>query len=275
MIKIYSFTCHRPDFVALQLYSLRKYLKEDFEFIVLDNSKFGQESGKFYDAFHEQGRQLGVSVIDILKDQNLIDRCQAIELSCPLFNSAGQYTNANVACAYGRCWAWENIISKEQGPIAMLDSDVFLIQPVKLTDSLYPHVICNIPDGRVHQDGRCFRYMWPTFFLADMARMPDPETLNWWCGRIEGIPVDVGGQSYHYFQAHPGLDVSHITQRHYCYIEGEDWKSLAFQPPNYDQFYLKDGIILHYRSGSNWNRMSEDYHAKKTEWLKRRIEEGK
>ena len=275
MIKIFSLASNRPDFIALQLHSFRKYLKEDFEFVVFNNSKFSAGCDEFYDAIHEQGKQLGVSIIDIPKDQNLIDRCQAIELQVRLFNSDGRYSVANVAGAYPLAWAWENIISKGRGPIAYLDSDIFLIQPIKLTDSLNPHVICGIPDGRIHADGRCFRYIWSTFFLIDMARLPDPETMVWWCGRIEGVPVDGGGQTYHYFQAHPDLDVGYIKQSHYCWLEESEWKSLDFQPPNYDEFYLNDVTILHYRSGSNWDGKTKEYHAKKTEWLKRRIEEGK
>ena len=270
MLKIFSFASHRVDFIALQLHSFRKHLKEDFEFTVFNNSEFGNPVAGPSAAIHEQGRQLGISVIDIPKNQDLINRCQAIELSCPLFDPQGRYSNANVAHSYALRWAWENVISKERGPIAIFDSDVFLIQPIKLTNELYPHVICNIPDGKTHEDGRVFHYMWPTFVLIDMARLPDPETLNWWCGRIEGTPVDVGGQTYHYFQAHPDLDVYNIRRLFSYFIEGLE--SLNFQPPNYDEFYLKGGTVLHYRSGSNWDHKSAEYHAKKTEWLKQRIE---
>lgn len=266
MIKIYTFGSHRADFIGLQMHSFRKHLREEFEFIVFNNSQFGWSGRESYGAIHEQGRQLGIPVIDVQKDQDLINRSQAIEFACTLFNPQGQYSNANVAHAYALRWAWENYISKERCPIALFDSDVFLIQPTKLTDTLNPHQLANIPDGKPHPDGRAFMYMWPTFVLADLARMPQPETLNWWCGRIEGVPVDVGGQTYHYFQAHPELDIYHIPRAH---SPNED--SCPVHPADYDEFYLKDATVLHYRSGSNWNHQTPDYHAKKTEWLKARI----
>lgn len=267
MIKIFTFVSNRPDFIDLQMYSFRKYLKEDFEFVVFNNARLSGD--RSYDEINARCKAVGATSIDVQKDAQLIAECQKLEFTCNIFNPSGIYSIANVAHAYALCWAWNNYISKEKGAIAILDSDVFLIQPVKLTDTLYPHQMANLPDGKTHVDGRVFHYMWPTFVLADMSRLPDPETLNWWCGRVEGTPVDVAGQTYHYFQAHPDLDVVPIRRLHSGYL---DESACPVHPANYDEFYLKDGIVLHYRSGSNWNLQVPDYHKKKTEWLKRRIE---
>lgn len=268
MIKIYTFASHRVDFIGLQLHSFRKHLNEEFEFIVFNNAKLSGDPS--YDGINQQCRQNGISVIDIPRVPELVSRCQQLESTCAIFNPSGIYSIANVAHAYALCWAWENVISKEKCPIAMMDSDVFLIQSIKLTDTLYPHHLVNISDGREHPDGRVRYYMWPTFVMVDMARLPVPETMNWWCGKIDGVPVDVGGQTYHYFQAHPELDVFNLSRRHFS----EDDPEVKIYPASYDEFYLTGGTVLHYRSGSNWNRKSDDYHQKKTEWLKRRIEEG-
>ena len=270
MIKIFTFVSNRPDFIDLQMESFRKNLKEAFEFVVFNNAKLSGDPA--YTAINDRCRAVGATSIDIERDPELVDVCQKQEFTCSVFNPSGVYSIANVAHAYALCWAWKNVISKEKGAIAIFDSDVFLIQPVKLTDTLYPHQMVNVPDGRTHSDGRVFHYMWPTFVLADMARLPDPETLNWWCGRIDGVPVDVGGQTYRYFQAHPDLDVVPVRRLHSGYL---DESACPVHPANYDEFYLEDGIVLHYRSGSNWNLMPADYHAQKTGWLKKRIEEGK
>jgi hypothetical protein len=259
MIKLFTFAANRPDFIGLQMHSFRKHLKEDFELVVFNNSRFDTTGGADYDGIHQRSREAGATVIDVEKDPDLIERCQKIELSGPIFNRQGLYTSANVAHAYALCWAWENYVAKEKGAVGIIDSDVFLVEPIKLTDALVPHVMRNIPDGKPHVDGRTFMYMWPTFFLADMARLKEPLTLNWWCGRIEGVPVDVGGQTYHYFQAHPELDVAPIK------------RSYSGQPLDYDEFYLNDATILHYRSGSNWNHKSREYHEGKTNWRKERI----
>src|SRR6266568_4643229 len=256
MIKIFTFGSHRTDFIRLQDYSFRRHLREDFRFIVFNNALFDSAGGADYNGIHAAGREVGATIIDIQKDKDLIDRCQRIELSCTLFNHAGLYSNVNVAHAYAFCWAWENVIAKEKGAIAILDSDVFLIMPTKLTDTLYPHQLCGIPDGRRHPDGRVFHYIWPRFVLADMDRLPDPTEMNWWCGRIHGVPVDVGGQNYHYFQTHPDLDKDDVRCQHSSRMEGPN----VFAGGDYDEFYLKDATVLHYRSGSNWNHQTNEFH---------------
>lgn len=270
MIKIFTFASHRADFIPLQLYTFRKYLKEDFQFVVFNNARYDWAGGTSLNGINEECNRAGIQVIEVQKDQALLDRCQSVEFACTMLNRQGLYSNANVAHAYAFCWAWDNIMSKETGPIAIFDSDVFLIQPTKLTDTLYPHQICRVLDGKPRPDGTAIHYMWPTFVLIDMARFPDPQTLWWYCGRIDNVPVDVGGQTYHYFQAHPDLDVYDVRHTH---SPNED--SCPVHPADYDEFYLKDATVLHYRSGSNWNHQSGEYHHQKTEWLKRRIEEGK
>ena len=273
MIKIYSFASNRPDFIGLQLHSFKKHLKDPFEFIVFNNAQYDSTGGADYQGLHNAGKENGIQVIDIQKDQDLINRCQVLEPSCSLFSHHhGTYSNANVAHAYAFNWAWENYMLKEKGPIAIFDSDVFLIQPISLIEVLGQHQICCIQDGKPHPDGRAFHYMWPTFVVINMATLPDPQTLNWWCGRIEDVPVDVGGQSHWYFKSHPDLDVYYVKRLNSYYLNIED--QVPFSPSNYDEFYPAGITVLHYRSGSDWDHKGIEYHAKKTEWLKKRINEG-
>ena len=158
MINVFTFGSNRVDFIGLQMHSLRKHLKEDFELVVFNNAQFDSTGGADSYGIHQAGKEAGATVIDVQKDPGLVARCQEIELSCDIFNHQGLYTNANVAHAYALCWAWNNYISKERGPVAIFDSDVFLIEPIKLTDSL-THQMCNVADGKPHPDqlrhGQC------------------------------------------------------------------------------------------------------------------------
>jgi len=269
VLKIFTFTSNRPDFIDLQMNSFRRHLKEDFEFVVFNNSKLSGDS--CYDEINKRCREVGATSIDIQRDLALVEECQKLETACSIFNPHGVYSIANVAHAYALNWAWQNVISKETGPVAIFDSDIFLVQPIKLTDVLYPHQLCCVYDGKPRPQGPPIMYMWPTFVLIDMARFPDPQTLNWFCGRIENVPVDVGGQTFHYFQAHPELDIFNVPRTHFCDSESGNFDIL--NPSNYDEFAVGDSVVLHYRSGSNWNRRSPEYHQKKTAWLKQRIGE--
>lgn len=270
MIRIFTFASHRTDFIGLQLDSFRKHLRDEFEFVVFNNSKFDNQGDSLYNEIASTCSRLGVRCIDIQKDDNLIRRCQAIEKACTIFQWQGRYSNANVSHAYALCWAWENVMAQERQPIAIFDSDVFLIESISLEKGMAPYDICRIPDGRPRHGREPIRYMWPTFVLLNMATLPDPRLMFWYCGQVDGVPVDVAGQTHHYFEAHPELKVLNTPHTHFA-----DSDRCPVGPADFDEFYLPvDGeprTVFHYRSGSNWNHQSHEYHVRKTEWLKQRI----
>ncbi len=258
MLKIFTFAHKRPDFIGLQVRSFRQYLQEPFEFVVFNNAAFDQHRGP-HDEINRQCDQWGAQVIDVQKEPEIVDWCQAQEITGPLFHESGRYSNPNVACAYPLCWAWARHISKETSPICFLDSDIFLIQPVCISERLQTYDLCYIPQFRVG----AAEYMWNAFFSADLSRLPNPSTLNWWCGRVNDVPVDVGGQTCHYLKDHPELKVLRI---HSAFIP--DDPKTNFHPTNYEHIYFDDKLFgLHYRSGSNWNHQPAIYHEKKTRWL--------
>ena len=103
--------------------------------------------------------------------------------------------------------------------------------------------------------------------LADMSRLPDANEINWWGSLVNGIATDIGGQTFFYLKNHPDLKVTHITPG-YC----QDDPTLDFHPSEYEVFSINDKpVALHYFRGSNWNYRPDEYHEKKTAWLKRRL----
>ena len=102
---------------------------------------------------------------------------------------------------------------------------------------------------------------------ADIPKLPDVNTVCWCGGTINNVAVDGGGQTHHYLVAHPELN----TLKFGCFYH-QDEPETSFHPSDYEMFHVGDSpAFLHYRTGYNWNRRSDDYHAQKTEWLKRRL----
>jgi len=262
MLKIYAFTSNRPDLIELQLLSFEKYLQEPFTFTIFNNSKFDRTHE--YNAINGMCKRFGISVFDVEKDQDLIDRCNAVEKSCTVFNDQGRWSNGNCAGCYACCYVWEKFIAKETGNICLLHPDVFLMSPVKLTDYLQSSPLCFIPQTRENLGGF---HMHDALVLADMSRLPDPLSINWWGSLVNGIPTDIGGQTYFYLKNHPELEPTYITPWYH-----EDDPEVDFHPAEYEIFAIADQpIALHYFRGSNWNGRSEEYHRKKTEWLKKQL----
>jgi len=98
--------------------------------------------------------------------------------------------------------------------------------------------------------------------------------MSWWCGSLFpdypgmlGVPVDCGGQTYHYLKAHPEVDVESIGAGNVL-----DDDVCQAHPANYGEFSIGEARFLHYRGGSNWDSKPAEYHRLKTEWLKWRLE---
>jgi len=262
MLKIHAFTSNRPDLIELQMRSFKKYLQEDFTFTILNNSKFDRMHQ--YAGTEDICRKWGIETHDVEKDQDLINRCNAIEKSCTVFNHRGSWSNPNCAGLYAACYVWEKYLIKEDGPVCLLHPDVFLEQPVKLTDYLQRSPLCFIPQSRPNLGGV---HMHDALVLADMPRVPDAQDINWWGSYVNGIATDIGGQTFFYLQAHPDLHPVFIQQ----FYKG-DLPDVDFHPAEHEIFAVDDKpIALHYLRGSNWNYRSEEYHVKKTEWLKKRL----
>ena len=107
--------------------------------------------------------------------------------------------------------------------------------------------------------------MWNGIVYMNLDNLPNKEELNWWCGRIDGQPLDVGGHTYHYLNKyHDKLKIKHFSQDHI-----KEDAECNFSPPNYEYIGVigNSKCILHYRGGSNWDAKAPDYHDKKTKWL--------
>ena len=128
------------------------------------------------------------------------------------------------------------------------------MEPINFTDSLKGYDICYIPQSRTRPDQSAIHYMWNTFFLMNMDNLPEPETMNWWCGSVDTAVVDVGGQTYKYLEDHPEIKLRQID------IEG-------FGPFGSQKIRTGDKSLLHYYRGSNWDHRTKEHHEQKTEWL--------
>ncbi len=255
MIKIYTYFHKRPDFADIQIRSLRKYLKEDFELLVFNNAKFDRDTTN-YNEINNICNELGVKITDIEKDQAMMNFYLEYEkvIGNKIFSDDGSYLNPNVAVAYSLCYIWEKFMCKENGKVAFLQHDMFLKEPVSFTEYMQDNELCYMPQSRMRENGVPINYMWNTFFLADLSKLPMPETMSWWCGSVDGIHVDVGGQTYKYLDDNPEVKT--------CIIPHKEFGEFGSQ-----KIELGDKSLIHYYRGSNWDRMSDDWHKRKTEWL--------
>jgi hypothetical protein len=266
MIKIFAFTGGRADLIELQMKSFKKYIQEDFTFTILNNTGFDHKDQR--QPIEDECRKWGVEVFDVKRDTEIETRCNAVETLCTVFHTSVSgdvsYSNVNCAGCYGCCYTWEKHIVKEAGPICLLHPDVFFTHPVKLTDYLQKSPLWFSAQSRPNLGGI---YPHDVLVLADIGKLPEPEKIFWWGGRVNGISTDIGGQSFFYLKQHPEVSPMFVQEWH----RGDD-PDVDFHPADYEILAIENKIVaLHYFRASNWNHQSAEYHEKKTAWIKSKL----
>jgi hypothetical protein len=185
----------RPDFIEIQNKTFKKFLKDDYEFVVFNDAR---------------DPSLRSEIASLCKKLSLrcIEIPQAIHDRPYLKRSAYEDRNhACVRCANVVQYSLNELGFKYDGLVAIIDSDMFLIKDFSIAQYMADHDLAGVAQsrGNVH-------YLWNGIVFFNMNTLVDKETIDFNCGQINGNPVDVGGYTYYYFQKHPEVRVKEINQ---------------------------------------------------------------
>ncbi len=285
MLKIYTLNDSSPELLETQVASFRKYLMEDFEFIVVNSESMSEQPTKAKE-ITRISRELSVKTLEVVKDEEIVNLWQGtVNQGEKLLDRDGRYVRGKGgdACNYMLQWLWNKVVCLEQGPICIVHSDLFLVAPVKLTDYLKDYHICSVLNSQPntnHPDDGPLVFLWETLFLVKPSEIPNPETMVWFPSRVEGSWCDTGGPTHYYLKAHPEVRLLAIEATFHF-----DDPNVDFHPSRYQFFYFDDKkIALHYQSGSRWctdlnkdgcwnfsQEKANEYHVKKLAWARKII----
>lgn len=240
MIHIFTTVVNRPDFVRIQKTLFDKFLLDEYQFHVVDDSIDDTISNKFKEICLEN------NIKYYKKTEKFIGH------------------DASKACAVAIQWTFDELLKKNHSTdiVFLCDSDMFLVDKFSIADYMKDVIIAGLPQWREH-----IKYVWNGIMFFDMKKITDlDDNLNFDCGYVDGVLTDVGGHMYYYFKKNnidmKETDVEYPT--HFNDIElqnGEVTKGYNFE------LHL-DGKFLHYRAATNWYanwRGSDDPLEKKTQ----------
>lgn len=278
-MKVLTATVNNPEFIEIQYYTLKKYLKGEYEFIVFNDAKPFPDYSNSGDItirkrIQEVCTRLGIQCIDILNEHHINNQ------------SAAQ-----------RCADAMNVMLKYQleypDQYLVIDSDMFLI--ADLNPSKYLNYDCAI----VLQErlNRSIQYFWNGLFYFDTTRMKNTNLLNWnpcrqcdvggmmqkWFKlQMEGhlIPTDTqlrwNKTNYHtsntYFIRHLWSLTWNTTEAPESIRDNSKLIEYFKTDPRNEngKFFCEiyDDVFLHYRAGGNWRGEGSNFHQNRTELLK-------
>ena len=221
-IQIITYAHHRPDFIEIQYQSIVDNIKDDFEYIVFNNSVDDENKRNEIRRICEK---LNVKCVDVNLDNDL--RYHGGE--CNFTDNF--YSNFNLACSYPLVWTFKKYLGDNEY-VCIIDSDMFFISKISLLEMVRDVDAVYIPQWR---DGGNIQYLWNAFIILNLKKNPSLKTLDWHPGYINSHRLDVGGQTHHFIKNNPlkGRYLTEFSIRDISDVENGEMKV----------HYIQDGSV--------------------------------
>lgn len=249
MIHIFTSVVNRPDFVVLQDTLFKKFLKNDYQFHVVDDSIDENISSQFKEI------------------------CQLRNIEYYKKPERTVQMNPAQACADTVQWTYDTLIKEyhRNDIVFFCDSDLFLIDDFDIKDYMSDAIIAGLPQKR-----GVVTYMWNGIMFFNMPKINDLN-IDFSEGVVEGEMTDVGGYTYYYFKKN-NIEMKKTDEEFPLYpTHFNDIEIQNDQVTRGYNFELHlDGKFLHYRAATNWHsnwRDSNDPLVNKTNVFNQIIED--
>ncbi len=265
---------NRPDFIETQCKTFKKFLNDDYEFVVFNDAR-GQHMVNQINNMCAKYDVRCIRVPQEIHTRPYLPRLPRDPLHRP-----------NIRHANCVQYSLDILGFDHDGIVFIIDSDMFLIRPFSVSGYMEDKDISASMKGSING----VRYLCPNLCFLYMNKLPDKRSLNFNCGIANGASVDSGGWTYYYLIKHPQLKIRktgeiwsyqlfcpHNIEKHpidysasvetrtATYIKfGFNEKEIKFllKRPDTFEIYL-DKHFLHYRAGTNYNNLSQNYHNNK------------
>lgn len=252
----------RPDFIPIQEKTFRKFLKDDYEFVVFNDAR----ETVIFDEINRVCKNLGIRCITIP---------QEIHARPYLYREPEEsYFHPCVTCANVVQYSLDILGFNHNGYVMIVDSDLFLIRNFSIKEYLENYDISGLAQNRGH-----VHYLWNGILFFNMNTLPCKNELSFNCGKIEGESCDVGGYTYYYFKNHPEVRLKGVNNHvdvgvcmRYGTTNSHPFLQLLIDENIPESEFFLNFTFFHYRAGGNWNYRSNEYHDHKTSALHKLID---
>lgn len=210
---------NQKQFLQRQIDLFRKYLKDEHDIIIVDNSS---------------DKEIAKELFSIAEANGL----EYVKSECVGCNASNSHAFAmNIA---------QNKYYDSYKQIGYFDHDLFPIAEFTYSELLGESPIAGIYQER-RGNGKIYKHMWPGCFICDTAKA-DRKKLKYSPCIVERVALDTGGELYHYILELPSP--SYLREQH---INNPYWTK-----PPYNFYSLIQDKFMHFINGSNWNNQSDN-----------------
>ncbi|MGE0009502.1 MAG: hypothetical protein AB7F19_03090 [Candidatus Babeliales bacterium] len=190
-VLIFTFVYNRPDFIELQQKLFKKFLKDDYEFVIFDDSKTTEITKKIKLVCQTY------NITHIKIPQKLHDRPYLNRYRTPKWFA--QYNNASSRNCNVVQYALDTLGFEHDDLVILLESDVFLIKEFSFYDYMQGYDLAGYDRSPEYSDNRqSLEFLWIGLIYLNMATLTNKYSFNINCGQIHGVNIDSGGYSHFY-----------------------------------------------------------------------------
>ena len=260
-VLVITHSYNRPDFIEIQYRTFKKFLKDDYRFVVFNDAPGDDTCNEI----NNMCNKLGLECIRIP---------QKIHTYAYLYRMPREeFNHPCVRCANVVQYSLNEMGLKHDDVVAIIDSDMFLVKEFSIRNFMKNIDLAGLPQERPTG----VNYIWNGLVFFDMKTLPNKELVDFNCGQVNHIPVDVGGQMHHYLKK-ANAKVRYFQQDYVAknaHKSDEELASMGFEKPMITFIHANPsavelyeyGTFIHYRSGTNWDGKPAQYHHSKTEIL--------
>lgn len=269
--------CTKIDLIEYQYKSIKKFIKdEDYEYIIFNDASSIGNINNFYqkdinNKIHNKCKELNVRCIDVPQYLHK-DRTKIFP------NTTERYVeNPTTRCSVSVQYIF-NYFKNDDVILMIIESDMFFMKEINVENYLGNCKVSYLEQSRKENE-ILVRYMWVGILIFNLGKIDNKELINFDCGKVKGVLVDAGGNSYQFVES---LNETDIKNCGYANIESFDIinelidNNIVFDDKsielfkNIQNFYEGESIngelylnhsLYHIRGfGSNWNISSKYYY---------------
>ncbi len=201
----------QPAFIDLQYRSFKKFLIDDFEYVVFNDA-----------TDHNIARTIDSMCISIgiqcykVPQKNRTRANLKLDLNRGIFWAAARHAEAIH-------YSMDIVAFKHPGLVMMIDSDMLLIKQFSVATFMQDYDIAGLRQVRDEK----IRYLWAGLMFFRMDKLPHKNSMQFKNGLIDGTYVDSGGFLHYYFQENPQLKILCFDQEYRHFID-ENWSNYIF-----------------------------------------------
>ena len=276
-VTIYSPHNSRSDYIVYQYNSIRRHLKDEYEYIVINDAVLTPDYTNLMNPNAREDirtvcKELGIPCVEFPPELH--------EHRRSLFPNSYTEHSENYSQKTANVFQFAvNHSADKEGIVMLMDGDMFFCKDVSLTQHLE-----GVNLSYLDQHRQNIHYMWNGIVWYKPQEIPNVREMNFDTGRIPGNPLDAGGMTHEYLQKYKDrLSIRHVVSIMEAFPSKKipdifDYpsclqanaflqdvcQSTTLDKERFPDWQTLDGFICHYREGGNWNKRSYQDHLIKT-----------